>query len=95
MAIKCDNCQRIYQNLASQSSKKGEWHIPILDGQAYQVLKKDTLEESSGHYSIKHFQYGPFSEMDTFQLRHIRGLERQVWNIGILCQIFANIKFNT
>ncbi|MFA6532388.1 MAG: hypothetical protein WCT22_00135 [Patescibacteria group bacterium] len=91
--VSCDNCQRIFQNLASQPLKKGEWHIPILDGKAYQVLKKDTLEESSGHYSISHFQYGPFSEMDTFLLKQIRGLERQVWNMGLLCQVLANAKF--
>lgn len=93
MALSCDNCKRIYQNLANQPSKKGEWYVLINNGKAYQVLKADTLGESSGHYSISHFQYGPFSEMDTFQLKHIRGLERQVWNMGLLCQVLANVKF--
>jgi len=93
MAVNCDNCQRIYQNLASQPLKKGEWHLPINDGKAYQVLKADTLEESSGHYSVKHFQYGPFSEKDFFLLKHIRGLERTTWSVGLLCQVLANVKF--
>lgn len=89
----CDNCQRILQNLASQKVRKGEWLIPVEEGQAYQVLKKISIKESNGHYSVQHFKYGPFSQKDVFLLKHIRGLERQIWNIGILCQVLANAKF--
>lgn len=93
MAVNCDNCNRIYQNLASQKAKKGEWVVQVDGGKAYQVLKKDSIVKSSGHYSVQHFKYGPFSDMDVFLLKHIRGLERQIWNMGILCQVLANAKF--
>ena len=92
MAVNCDNCLRIYQNLASQKTKKGEWVVQVDGGKAYQVLKKDSIEISGGHYSVQHFKYGPFSDMDVFLLKHIRGLERQVWNIGLLCIVLANQK---
>ena len=94
MAVVCENCNRIYQNLLAQPTKKGEWHIPILEGKAYQVVQEASLAESNGHYTVRHFQYGPFSDKDYFLLKHIRGLERQVWSMGLLCQVLANVKFS-
>ena len=90
----CDNCKRIYENLAAQQTNSfGEWVVGIEDGRAAILLRESSMEEVMGHYRVEHRKFGPFSPRQIFLLEHVREIKKLNFNVGLLCQVLANVSF--